>query len=90
MVKRRANWSSPEINIKHSQIAIAVTSIVLSLAPLGTKVLGRSAPFLIESSVPSPRGGGVESREVLLKTDSGYPKDRELLYHGKPWESPFP
>jgi hypothetical protein len=52
---RGSNGLSPGTKYKRSKIAFAVTSIALSLVPLGTKLLELPAQFLIGS--PGTLGG---------------------------------
>jgi len=49
MVTKGANWRSPGTKYKRSKNAHAVTSIALTLVPLGTKLLELSVQSLIGS-----------------------------------------
>jgi len=49
MVTKGANWRSPEIKYKRSKNAFAVTSITLTLVPLGNKLLELPVQSLIGS-----------------------------------------
>ena len=58
------NWRSPETKYKRSSIAFAITSIALSLEPLGTKLLEPTAQPLIGgpgTSVSSMDGAPVDA-----------------------------